>query len=62
MTDSVIDKFLSTTGYLPPRNDEEMEAFEKIYSEVKIDKTFRVNVERIVNKEEQTKDGKVWKQ
>lgn len=34
MKESIIDKILSTSGYLPPRNDDEMEAFEKVYSKV----------------------------
>ena len=49
MKDSIIDKILSSTGYLPPRNEEEMTAFEKIYSKVEIDENFHVDVESIVN-------------
>lgn len=49
MKDSIIDKLLSMTGYLTPRNEEEMKAFEKIYSEVGIDKDFHVDVDQIVN-------------
>ena len=49
MKESIIDKVLSTTGYLPPRNEEEMTAFEKIYSKVEIDENFHVNVDSIAN-------------
>lgn len=49
MKESIIDKFLSSTGYLPPRNEEEMNAFEKIYSKVEIDEDFHVDVDSIVN-------------
>ena len=47
MKESIVDKILSSTGYLPPRNEEEMEAFEKIYSKVVIDESFHVDVESI---------------
>lgn len=49
MKESIIDKILSSTGYLPPRNEEEMTAFEKIYSKVEIDENFHVDVDNIVN-------------
>lgn len=49
MKESIIDKILSSTGYLPPRNEEEMNAFEKIYSKVEIDEDFHVDVDSIVN-------------
>lgn len=49
MKESIIDKILSSTGYLPPRNEEEMNAFEKIYSKVEIDENFHVDVDGIVN-------------
>ena len=44
-----IDKVLHTSGYLPPRNEEEMIAFEKEFSKVKVRDGFRVDVEKIVN-------------
>lgn len=49
MKDSIIDMILSSAGYLPPRNEEEMAVFEKIYSKVEIDVSFHVDVDRIVN-------------
>ena len=49
MKESIIDIILSSTGYLPPRNEKEMEVFETIYSNVKIDKTFHVDVDSIMN-------------
>lgn len=49
MKDSIIDKILCSTGYLPPRNEEEMTAFEKIYSKVTVKTDFRVDVDQIVN-------------
>lgn len=49
MKESVIDKILSSTGYLPPRNEEEMIAFEKIYTKVEIDESFHVDNDSIVN-------------
>lgn len=49
MKEGIIDKLLSSTGYLPPRNEEEMNAFEKIYSKVEVDESFHVDVDRIVN-------------
>ena len=49
MKESIIDKMLSSTGYLPPRNEEEMNAFERIYSNVEVDESFHVDVDRIVN-------------
>lgn len=49
MKDSIVDKLLCTTGYLPPRNEEEMMAFEKVYSQKAVRKEFHVDVDRIVN-------------
>ena len=49
MKESIIDKILCSTGYLPPRNEDEMYAFEKEYSKVIIDKDFRVDVDSIIN-------------
>ena len=49
MKDSIVDKLLCTTGYLPPRNEEEMMAFEKVYSQKEVKKGFHVDVDRIVN-------------
>ena len=49
MKDSILDKLLSSTGYLPPRNEEEMNAFERIYSKVEVDESFHIDVDRIVN-------------
>lgn len=49
MNESIIDKILSSTGYLPPRNEEEMNAFGKIYSKVEIDERFHVDVDSIVS-------------
>ena len=49
MKDSIIDKLLCTTGYLPPRNEEEMVAFEKVYSQKAVRKVFHIDVDRIVN-------------
>lgn len=48
MKENIIDKILSSSGYLPPRNEEEMSAFEKIYSKVEIDESFHVDVDSIV--------------
>lgn len=45
-----IDKVLHTSGYLPPRNEEEMMAFEKEFSKIKVCDGFRIDVEKIVNK------------
>jgi len=44
----IIDKILCNSGYLPPRNEEEMIAFESVYSKVKIKKGFHLNVDKIV--------------
>lgn len=49
MKESIVDKLLCTEGYLPPRNDEEMIAFEKIYSRMSVNREFHVDVDRIVN-------------
>ena len=49
MKESIIDKLLSSTGYLPPRNEEEMTAFEKLYSKIEVDENFHVDVDSIVN-------------
>ena len=49
MKESIIDKILCSTGYLPPRNEEEMNAFEKEYSKVCVKTDFRVDVDQIVN-------------
>ena len=49
MKESIIDKILSSSGYLPPRNEEEMTAFEKIYSKIEGDENFHVDVDGIVN-------------
>ena len=44
MKDSIIDKILCSTGYLPPRNEDEMTAFEKVYSKVVVKTDFRVDM------------------
>ena len=44
-----IDKVLHTSGYLPPRNEEEMIEFEKEFSKVKVRDGFRIDVAKIVN-------------
>ena len=49
MKDSIIDKILCSTGYLPPRNEDEMTAFEKVYSNVVVKTDFRVDIDQIVN-------------
>jgi len=49
MKESMLDKILSSSGYLPPRNEEEMTAFEKIYSKIDVDKYYHVDVDSIVN-------------
>lgn len=49
MKEDIVDKILHSTGYLYPRNEEEMIAFEKIYSKIEIDENFHVDVESIVN-------------
>lgn len=49
MKKSIIDQILSTTGYLPPRNEEEMIAFEKVYSSVTVNEDSLIDVSRIVN-------------
>ncbi len=49
MRESIIDKILCSTGYLPPRNEAEMTAFEKEYSKVAIKEDFHVDIEQIVN-------------
>lgn len=49
MKENVVDKILSITGYLPPCNEEEMEAFEKVYSKAIIEKNRHVDVDSIVN-------------
>ena len=46
MKESILDKILSSSGYLPPRNEEEMTAFEKIYSKIEVDKYYHVDVDR----------------
>ena len=49
MKESIIDRILSSSGYLPPRNEEEMTIFEKIYSKIEVDENFHVDVDCIVN-------------
>ncbi len=49
MKESIIDKILCSTGYLPPRNEEEMTIFEKEYKKVTIKTDFHVDVDQIVN-------------
>lgn len=49
MEENVIDKILHTAGYLPPRNEEEMTAFEKVYSKVKTKKDFHVDIDKITD-------------
>jgi hypothetical protein len=49
MKESIIDRLLCSIGYLPPRNEEEMVAFENIYSKVEVDENFHVDVDGIVN-------------
>lgn len=49
MDKDTINKILHSTGYLPPRNEEEMLPFERIYSKVEVDKGFHVDVDSIVN-------------
>jgi hypothetical protein len=43
-----IDKILHTTGYLPPRNEKEMELFEKEYSKVEVPKDFHIDIDKII--------------
>lgn len=49
MDKDIINKILHSTGYLPPRNEEEMLSFESFYSKVEVDKSFHVDVDSIVN-------------
>lgn len=49
MDKDLINKILHSTGYLPPRNDGEMLYFERIYSNVEVDKSFHLDVDSIVN-------------
>lgn len=49
MKESIVDRLLCTEGYLPPRNDEEMIAFEKNYSRMSVNSEFHVDVNRIVD-------------
>ncbi len=49
MKENIVDKVLCSEGYLPPRNEEEMIAFEKVYSQKTVREDFHVDVERIVN-------------
>lgn len=49
MKESIIDKVLCSSGYLPPRNEDEMIAFEKEFTNVKVDEDFHVDVDSIVN-------------
>lgn len=49
MKESIVDKLLCTEGYLPPRNDEEMIAFEKVYSRMSVNTEFHVDLDSIVN-------------
>lgn len=49
MKEDIVDKILHSTGYLPPRNEEEMIAFEKIYSQVEVYENFHVDVDSIIN-------------
>lgn len=51
MKKSTVDHILSTTGYLPPRNEEEMITFEKVYSSVTVNEGFHLDVRRIVDGE-----------
>lgn len=49
MKESIIDKILCSTGYLPPRNEDEMTIFEKEYKKVTLKTNFHVDVDQIVN-------------
>lgn len=49
MKESISDRLLCSSGYLPPRNEEEMTAFQEIYSKIEVDKNFHVDVDSIVN-------------
>lgn len=49
MKESIIDTILFSTGYLPPRNEEEMTAFEKVYSQITLKTDFHVDVDQIVD-------------
>ena len=48
MKESIIDKILCSTGYLPPRNEDEMTIFEKEYKKVTLKTNFHVDVDQIV--------------
>lgn len=49
MKKDIVDNYLHSTGYLPPRNEEEMITFEKIFSKVRVREDFHVDVDSIVN-------------
>lgn len=49
MKESIVDKIMCSTGYLPPRNEEEMISLEKECSKVTVKNDFHVNVNHIVN-------------
>ncbi|MBQ0063344.1 MAG: hypothetical protein KBS94_04855 [Prevotella sp.] len=49
MKECIIDKILSTSGCLPPRNEDEMVAFEKVYSKVVVKENFHVDTDKIVS-------------
>lgn len=49
MNEEIVNKILCTTGYLPPRNEEEMECFERVYSKVEIDEEWHIDVDSIIN-------------
>lgn len=47
---AAVDYLLHTTGYLPPRNEKEMAAFEKYCSKVEIPDGSHININEIVRK------------
>lgn len=48
MKESVINKILCTSGYLPPRDENEAIEFEKVYANLVVRDNFHIDVDNIV--------------
>ena len=49
MNKETLEHLLCITGYLPPRNEEELEEFEKEFSKVEVKEKFSVDIDKITS-------------
>ncbi len=47
MDKETLEHLLCVSGYLPPRNEEELEEFEKEYSKVKVKQKIHIDIDKI---------------